>query len=350
MTSLQFAVTPKIKEVLNIIKQSSKSQSSNQSNIQSKGQSNNRSNNQSFNQLRESGLLADNVEKITLEQAQLIVKAFNSLDPHVSKLVNQSTNQSTDQSVNQSVKSDETADQTSQSSQSHNQSNRLSNTQSISQSINRPLSVHKLLEKSALLPVEEAPKKPRDPEFLAFLERMRHQQERREIAMLSKPINASINELNQTTSASKGVGAEHRELGHGVNILTLMGTGFAVFYYAGTMLFPHSPLGPILMGLVGLIGALLMEVSLLLIREGKRESFEAHNQSQNQPTNILTDPKAFNQTVTESQQYEQRRKEKEQAMMRAMEEMKQSNKHLSIEKPSNNPANKPVKANKQASK
>ena len=69
-----------------------------------------------------------------------------------------------------------------------------------------------------------------------------------------------------------GVGEASRDMGAGLNILTLMVTGFAVFYYAGTMVGGGGQLVPVVSGLIGMVGAMMVEVVLLMIRERKGQS------------------------------------------------------------------------------
>lgn len=76
--------------------------------------------------------------------------------------------------------------------------------------------------------------------------------------------------------ARDSVKGASRDIGHGLNILTLMATGFIVFYYAGSNLFPHNPMLAVFCGMGGLVGALMLEVTLFLVREQKSD-IEAAN-------------------------------------------------------------------------
>jgi len=62
-----------------------------------------------------------------------------------------------------------------------------------------------------------------------------------------------------------------KDISIGVNIILIMITGFVVFYYVGGMLFPHNLTMKMAIAAFGLVAALLLEVTMLLIRD-KQES------------------------------------------------------------------------------
>jgi len=113
-----------------------------------------------------------------------------------------------------------------------------------------------------------------DPAFKRYLQEQRWKQDRREYAELVKDLPGN-RVRDPETAIGKGYASASRDVGHGINILTLMVTGFIVFYYAGTNLFPHNQIFAVLTGLVGLVGAMMVEVCLFLVREQKTEMGEA---------------------------------------------------------------------------
>jgi hypothetical protein len=131
--------------------------------------------------------------------------------------------------------------------------------------------VHTLCQRSRIQPLPSSrAARPRDPAFLKFLEEQRWKQERREYHAMVKDLPGNkISPDQQEEGIGSSYASASRDLGHGINILTLMVTGFIVFYYVGSNLFPHNHIWPVLCGLVGLIGALMVEVSLFLVREQK---------------------------------------------------------------------------------
>lgn len=86
-------------------------------------------------------------------------------------------------------------------------------------------------------------------------------------------VSAELKEELYGAASKETVRSTTAEMGLGLNILTLMFTGFVVFYYIGTMISdsPSNTVLPVMMGLVGVIGALLMEVILVLLRERRQD-------------------------------------------------------------------------------
>jgi len=141
--------------------------------------------------------------------------------------------------------------------------------------------VHELLRGNSVVPLPVARSNRRqDPAFKRYLEEQRLKQERREYARLvaDLPGNRGAVDRAEREDGSGSVGTSYRDasrdIGHGVNVLTLMATGFIVFYYAGTGLFPHNQVLAVLCGMGGLVAALMMEVCLFLVREQKKELAE----------------------------------------------------------------------------
>jgi uncharacterized membrane protein len=141
--------------------------------------------------------------------------------------------------------------------------------------------VHELLRGSSVQPLPVARSTRRqDPEFKRYLEEQRIKQERREYNRMvaDLPGNrfaADRAEREEMSSMGSEYASAQRDIGHGINVLTLMATGFIVFYYVGTSLFPHNQVFAILTGLLGLIAALMLEVCLFLVREQKKELVES---------------------------------------------------------------------------
>jgi len=183
-----------------------------------------------------------------------------------------------------------------------------------------PSRLHELLDNSSLYTPAPSTRK-RDPAFLAFLERQRIRQSQREYLSLvhDLPGNSELARVVHATSIattpvdaaeySSGFGkAVGREMGEGVNILTLMVTGFVVGYYGAGMVWPHSKLAPVVGGLIGLVGALLMEVTLLMLREQRGEEMAS---KQRQAVRLRDEQRVALKRI----------KDKEAAMQRHMEEM-----------------------------
>ena len=182
--------------------------------------------------------------------------------------------------------------------------------------------LYELLDGSSLYTPAPSTRK-RDPAFLAFLERQRAKQSQRDYlslvqdlpgnAELARVVHASSIATTPTDAAdySSGFGkAIGREMGEGINILTLMVTGFVVGYYGAGMAWQHSKLAPVVGGLVGLVAALLMEVTLLMLRERRGEEMQSRRRHE--------------QRLKEEQRVGLKRiKDKEAAMQRHMEEMAQ---------------------------
>ena len=137
-----------------------------------------------------------------------------------------------------------------------------------------PSYLHELLSGASLYTAPPVAR-PRDPAFLRFLQRQRVLQDRREYRAMVSDLPGNKSGDEKAGGAGSGVASASRELGHGLNILTLMVTGFAVFYYAGTMVGDRqSTVVPVIFGLVGLVGAMMVEMVLLMIRERRRETMD----------------------------------------------------------------------------
>ena len=190
-----------------------------------------------------------------------------------------------------------------------------------------PCRLHELLEHSSLY-TPPPPARKRDPAFLAFLNRQRIKQSQREYLSLVKdlPGNSELaNAVHASSIASTPVEAGEytsgfgkaigREMGEGINILTLMVTGFVVGYYGAGMLWQHSKIAPVAGGLVGLVGAMMLEVTLLMLREQHGEELVAKRKQELK-------------AKSERRVALQRIKDKEAAMQRHMEEMAQQREEL----------------------
>lgn len=135
--------------------------------------------------------------------------------------------------------------------------------------------VHELLQDSSVAPL--APLRSgrvQDPAFKRYLQEQRWKQDRREYNELVKDLPGNKLPASEDPSIGAGVKAASRDIGHGINIISLMITGFVVFYYIGSNLFPHNHIFAVLCGLLGLVGALMVEVCLFLVREQKQEMGE----------------------------------------------------------------------------
>jgi len=114
------------------------------------------------------------------------------------------------------------------------------------------------------------PRRQRDPAFLRYLEEQRFKQERREYLKMVEDLPGN-KPMSRDESFGSSYASASRELGQGLNVLTLMATGFVVFYYIGSNFFSGNKVMPAMCGLLGLVGALLLEVCLFVVREQKGE-------------------------------------------------------------------------------
>jgi hypothetical protein len=81
-----------------------------------------------------------------------------------------------------------------------------------------------------------------------------------------------IDSLVNNMKNDQNVRSTFADLGLGVNILTLMFTGFLFGYFAGSQLVPSSKIAPAAFGLVGLIIALGIEATLVMLRESQMDA------------------------------------------------------------------------------
>eukprot|EP00469_Lotharella_globosa_P013740 CAMPEP_0167775266 /NCGR_PEP_ID=MMETSP0111_2-20121227/2457_1 /TAXON_ID=91324 /ORGANISM="Lotharella globosa, Strain CCCM811" /LENGTH=188 /DNA_ID=CAMNT_0007665149 /DNA_START=68 /DNA_END=634 /DNA_ORIENTATION=+ len=114
--------------------------------------------------------------------------------------------------------------------------------------------IHELLEDSEVSFPEEIEEDNRDPAFLKKLEQLRMKAEHEYY-------------FGPTQVKDEGVKSLSMELGIGLNIILLMGTSFFVMYYAGLKAFPDSKVIPVLMGAGGLVGILIIETVLIIMRD-----------------------------------------------------------------------------------
>jgi len=131
--------------------------------------------------------------------------------------------------------------------------------------------VHELCINSDLH-IPPKPERKKSPEFQAYLEKMKRKQEDMQYKQMSKTVNSS----SFSTSPSSIIkdaefSSLSKELGVGLNIIVLMATGFIVFWYVGKSIYKDDTVKPVFLGLIGLIGALLIETVLLIIREQKKD-------------------------------------------------------------------------------
>jgi hypothetical protein len=144
--------------------------------------------------------------------------------------------------------------------------------------------VHELLQGSAVhVPAPAAPQLTR--EQLAFkkkLARLRVQHENREYDRLLGRGDAASEPFRFVPAANASQSARHKarigdsdgtmlqQVGIGLNMIVFMITGFVLFWFIGKQYFPAGDLvSPVLCGVLGLVGAMLVEISLYILREEK---------------------------------------------------------------------------------
>lgn len=155
-----------------------------------------------------------------------------------------------------------------------------------------PVHSYLLLQGSSIY-IPPKPIKKKSPDFEAYLERCRQRQDRKEYLTLmygkapiehgreredyedDEELDDDIDMQAQSLKFDQNIRSTLNDLGLGVNILTLMFTGFLLGYFAATQLFPESKIAPAALGLGGLIVALGIEATLVLLRESKLDSIES---------------------------------------------------------------------------
>ncbi|TVU31532.1 hypothetical protein EJB05_23219, partial [Eragrostis curvula] len=110
--------------------------------------------------------------------------------------------------------------------------------------------------------------KPREKsaELKARLEKLREMQERREYAELVKDVvPPSKDDSPEPFSSYKD------QIGFGLHVVLIMFTGYLVGFYAFRALFSNSPVLNAAGGILGLIGGMLVETVLFIIRSSSKE-------------------------------------------------------------------------------
>jgi len=106
--------------------------------------------------------------------------------------------------------------------------------------------------------------------MVTFLEKMRRKQEERQYQQMMIGSSGPLTIKSSISEGKSSAGSALNEAGVGLNILVLMATGFILFWYAGRSIFPSQPIMPTICGLVGMIGAMILETLLLIIRDQKQ--------------------------------------------------------------------------------
>jgi uncharacterized membrane protein YuzA (DUF378 family) len=104
------------------------------------------------------------------------------------------------------------------------------------------------------------------PEVAAHFAKLRARHERAEFDRLTRSARGA---RDNSGTEPEGMRSLALDLGVGLNMIALMATGFFVFYLLGQRLGGGSKLVPVVSGLVGLVGAMLVETILFMIREEK---------------------------------------------------------------------------------
>lgn len=104
------------------------------------------------------------------------------------------------------------------------------------------------------------------PEVAAHFARLRARHERAEFDRLTRSARGAHVDSAQEPEGMRSLALD---LGVGLNMIALMATGFFVFYLLGQRLGGGNKLVPVVSGLVGLVGAMLVETILFMIREEK---------------------------------------------------------------------------------
>ncbi len=170
--------------------------------------------------------------------------------------------------------------------------------------------VHELTRGSELVPIAPVTKR-KSPEFEAFLAKMRARAEKREYdgmvknlrpkdtifdtlsggAIDATPSDSHVLRTPNTSGGGSGGAAARaaginanmitrnplREAAVGMNVIIVMITGFVVFWYAGKQFFHAEPnsIKPVITGVCGLVAAMILEVTLLIVRDQKQQLHNA---------------------------------------------------------------------------
>lgn len=137
----------------------------------------------------------------------------------------------------------------------------------------RPLTqlhLHQLLHGSIVYTKKASPPI-YSPELQKYLKTLRSQQEKDEYKRLvaDLPGNKPIN-----TGPLNGVSSVTKDLSIAVNVLSILITGFVVFFYIGRGLFGDNLAMCVGCGCIGLIGGLLLETCLLIVRDKQERIVE----------------------------------------------------------------------------
>lgn len=116
-----------------------------------------------------------------------------------------------------------------------------------------------------------------DPEIVEYLNSLRQKQTRRELEELLG--NGGVHGRDGVGPALRDM---HMQAGMGINMILLMITGFIVCWWLGKKLFGSEKdpsgiggVGAVLSGLAGMIGVMIVEMSLFVIREQRKINREA---------------------------------------------------------------------------
>jgi len=160
-----------------------------------------------------------------------------------------------------------------------NSNNNPNNSNSNSDSMSGYL--HDLIEGSEIY-VHPPLVRKKSPEFEAELARIRQKTEVREYQSMVKgktdtSIMSLINENKLTNKNKGGIGSLISEMSVGLNVVILMGTMFFVFYYIGKHQF-NNDVKALICGLAGMIGTLLVEAILIIVRDQKKTMREQYTE------------------------------------------------------------------------
>jgi len=122
--------------------------------------------------------------------------------------------------------------------------------------------VHELLQGASIFP--EQPVSNQTPEFRAYLEMAKKRMDDREYEKAAGSMSFNKKDPDNVASTMREGGT--RAVAFGMNVIVLMATGFAFFYFVGRAL-GFEGAGPILMGALGLVLAMLLETVLFVVRE-----------------------------------------------------------------------------------
>lgn len=134
--------------------------------------------------------------------------------------------------------------------------------------------------KGARLVFEAPPQRVRSPELEARLQILQRNLDQRNYDAMVQDVTSAERKAREASQTNYGT--YKQQLSFGVHVTVMMGTLYAVGHMAGGALHP-DPIFKVVGGLVGLIAAMLLEATLLILRTGFESDKASPATKQQQP-------------------------------------------------------------------